>query len=167
SPIKRVLPAPMTDPAFAPLTQARLDWVGGEPNACDFDDRYFSRQAGPTESQHVFLHGNQLAERFARLPTQGLFVIGETGFGTGLNFLEAASCFLTHTPADARNCYISYELYPLSRADLATAHASWPQHQALAEALARDYPPACPGFHPLHPHPRISLLLLQGDANLS
>lgn len=156
----------MIDPAFAPLTQARLDWVEGEPHARDFDDCYFSRQAGPAESRHVFLQGNRLAERFAQLPARGLFVIGETGFGTGLNLLEAASCFLENAPADARLCFISCERYPLSRVDLALAHAHWPQHRLLTQALARDYPPACPGFHSLHPHPRISLLLLQGDANL-
>lgn len=155
----------MPDPVFTPLSPARLDWLDDEPRSRDFDDCYFSHQAGAAESRHVFLQGNHLAERFAQLATQGLFVIGETGFGTGLNFLEAACLFLQQAPDDARLHFISCEKHPLSREDLTRALAHWPEHQALSAALVRDYPPACPGFHQLHPHPRISLLLLQGDAN--
>lgn len=155
----------MREPVFAPLTQASIDWIDNEPQASNFNDCYFARQAGRAESQYVFLHGNHLQERFAKLPANGLFVIGETGFGTGLNFLEAASLFLQTAPADARLVFISCEKFPLSRADLARAHAQWPTHRQLTEALARDYPAASPGFHQLQPHARLSLLLLQGDAN--
>jgi tRNA 5-methylaminomethyl-2-thiouridine biosynthesis bifunctional protein len=35
----------------------------------------------------VFLAGNSLRERWASLAPGARFVVGETGFGTGLNFL--------------------------------------------------------------------------------
>src|SRR5690606_11815470 len=70
---------------FAPLQPARIDWQDTTPVARDFDDPYFSRDDGPAETTHVFLHGNQLPERFAALPPRARFVIAETGFGTGLN----------------------------------------------------------------------------------
>ena len=51
-----------------------------------------SRDNGLEESRFVFLQHNRLAERFARLDSGAIFVIGETGFGSGLNFL--ATCQL-------------------------------------------------------------------------
>ena len=60
----------------------------GTPVADHFDDVYFSNDSGIDETQHVFVAGNDLIERWQqwRNPT---FVIAETGFGTGLNFLVA------------------------------------------------------------------------------
>ena len=66
-----------------------LDWRDGQPVSPLFGDVYFSRASGIEETRHVFLRGNRLAERFATVPSGGSFVIGETGFGTGLNFLCA------------------------------------------------------------------------------
>lgn len=155
----------MIDLPLPPLTEARVTWRDDLPFADAFGDSYFSRAGGPAETRHVFIHGNHLPERFRQLPANGLFVIGETGFGTGLNFLEAATCFLATAPTHARLTFISTELHPLPISVLAQAHAHWPEHAALAASLQRLLPPACPGFHLLHPHPRIDLLLLLGDAN--
>lgn len=155
----------MSDTGLPPVTPAVTSWTAGVPMAAHYADTYFSRAGGSDESRHVFLDGNHLPARFRQLPAHARFVIGETGFGTGLNFLEAAACFLAQAPADARLVFISTELHPLTAADLAQAHAHWPQHAALAGALQRLMPPACAGFHLLHPHPRIQLLLLFGDAN--
>ena len=81
---------------------ARIDWTGeGQPLATDFDDVYFSRQDGLAETRHVFLAGNDLADRWTRLEAKDSFVIGETGFGTGLNVLAAWSLFLETAPPGA------------------------------------------------------------------
>lgn len=149
---------------LSPIQQARLHWRDEEPQATDYQDCYFSHQSGSAESRHVFIDGNRLSERFAVLPPRGLFVIGETGFGTGLNFLETASCFLQQAPADAQLYFISCEKHPLSRTDLKRAQRAFPQHAELASSLQDCYPSATPGFHLCCPHPRIRLLLLQGDA---
>ena len=57
------------------------------PISEQFDDIYFAKAGGFDESNHVFLESNDLPERFANLHDNEHFVIMETGFGTGLNFL--------------------------------------------------------------------------------
>ena len=154
----------MADHDFAALTCASIDWQQATPVAPAFDDPYFSRDDGPAETDHVFVGGNGLAERFAGLPARAQFSIGETGFGTGLNFLRAGECFLRHAPADARLHFISTEKYPLSRADLSRALQCWPD-TALGPDLLAQWPAATAGFHRLQfADGRISLTLLQGDS---
>ncbi len=89
----------MSNGDFAPIQPARLHWQDRTPVARDFDDPYFSRQDGRAESRYVFLDGNRLSERFAALADGDRFVIGETGFGTGLNMLLAAALFRQRAPA--------------------------------------------------------------------
>ena len=154
----------MADHDFAALTCASIDWQQATPVAPAFDDPYFSRDDGPAETDHVFVGGNRLPERFAGLPARAQFSIGETGFGTGLNFLRACECFLRHAPADARLHFISTEKYPLSRADLSRALRCWPD-AALGADLLAQWPAATAGFHRRQfADGRISLTLLQGDS---
>ncbi|MFS7133361.1 hypothetical protein ABMZ99_29560, partial [Pseudomonas aeruginosa] len=73
---------------------AQLDWdENGQPLSRAFGDVYFSRHSGLNETRHVFLATNRLAERFAALGDGEVLCIGETGFGTGLNFLCAWQLF--------------------------------------------------------------------------
>ncbi len=58
----------------------------GTPVSRDFDDVYFSNDNGLEDTCYVFLGGNQLEVRFPEHP-HPLFVVAESGFGTGLNFL--------------------------------------------------------------------------------
>ncbi|OYW88143.1 MAG: hypothetical protein B7Z23_13090, partial [Pseudomonadales bacterium 32-61-5] len=77
-----------------PLQHAELDWdANGQPQSRRYSVVYFSRASGPAETAHVFLQPNRLAERFAALEQGQRLVIGETGFGTGLNFLCAWRLF--------------------------------------------------------------------------
>lgn len=146
------------------VTAARLDWRADTPVASDFADVYFSVDGGSAEARFVFLDGNRLPERFAAGGFRR-FVIGETGFGTGLNFLVAADEFLRRAPADATLHFVSVEKFPLADADLARAHAHWPELAALAAELRALYPPPCAGFHHrVLAGGRIRLTLLYGDA---
>lgn len=150
---------------FAALTPARLQWHEHTPVAEQFDDPYFSRDDGAAESDHVFVAGNRLAERFRALPPTGHFIIGETGFGSGLNFLRAARCFLAQAPAQVRLHFISTEKHPLLRADAERALSRWPEPAPLMAELLRDWPAVTPGFHRRElAGGRISLTLLQGDS---
>ena len=75
------------------LTFATLDFnAQNTPVSTVFDDIYFSSQDGLAESYYVFQEGNQLWERWLACQ-QAAFVIAETGFGTGLNFLAVAEKF--------------------------------------------------------------------------
>lgn len=154
----------MTSPTFSPIHPATIDWQDSTPVAVDFDDPYFSRQDGMAESDYVFLQGNRLSERFRTLPAGHTFVIGETGFGTGLNCLLAAQRFLEHAPGSTRLHLVSVEKHPLRKADLLNALPHWPTLSDLAAKLIAEYPAPTPGFHRLQLHPRIQLTLLYGDA---
>ena len=151
---------------MAEIDQALLHWdEHGQPMSSQFADVYFSSVSGMAESQYVFIQHNQLAERFAALKDGETFVIGETGFGTGLNFLCAWQCFLEHAPASARLQFISVEKYPLQRHDLSQALALWPELRELSEQLLQQYLAIHSGFQSMPlANGRITLTLLMGDA---
>jgi tRNA U34 5-methylaminomethyl-2-thiouridine-forming methyltransferase MnmC len=122
------------------LPHAQLDWDDqGLPRSRVFDDVYFSDLSGLDETRYVFLEQNALRERFAALPAGGRLVIGETGFGTGLNFLCAWQLFEQQAAAGARLHFVSVEKYPLSAADLQRALRLWPELKPFADQLLAQY----------------------------
>ncbi len=149
-----------------PVTHAQLDWDDqGRPHSRVFDDVYFSDQSGLEETRYVFLQQNRLQERFAALANGGRLVIGETGFGTGLNFLCAWQLFEQHAVPGARLHFVSVEKYPLSHADLQRALALWPELAVFAEQLLAQYIAIHQGFQRLVlDNGRVTLTLLIGDA---
>ena len=151
-------------PDFDAISPAVVDWQGETPFSRRFGDGYFSREDGPGESLAVFIEGNDLPARLARLAPGDLFVIGETGFGTGLNMLLAAALFARVAPAGARLSLISAERHPLHARDLARALRAWPELAPLAERLKAEYPPLTPGFHRIRLADGIDLTLMFGDA---
>lgn len=145
---------------------AQLDWDDlGRPRSRVFDDVYFSDQSGLEETRYVFLAQNNLTERFTALPDNGRLVIGETGFGTGLNFLCAWQLFEQCAPPGARLHFVSVEKYPLTPEDLRRALALWPQLTAQADQLLEQYVAIHQGFQRLTlSDGRVTLTLLIGDA---
>ncbi len=132
-------------PALAPL----LQWTeSGEPRSAQFDDLYFSSDDGLAESRYVFLSGNQLPERMARSSVQP-FVIAETGFGTGLNFLACWQAWSALPASRPRLHFLSVEQYPLRRHQLQQALSRWPELSVLANELLGQYPPPLKGEHRL------------------
>lgn len=116
-----------------------------------FDDGYFSRAGGVSESQQVFLQGNDLSARWQQCANLRPFVIAEIGFGTGLNFLLTAQTFLQQAKAGQRLHFLSIEAFPLTPQDLAKALnlTSLTNLSSLAAALQAQYPPPIPGCHRL------------------
>lgn len=115
-----------------------LDWQNGQPFSSRFSDVYFSNDSGLEEKRHVFLQGNRLVERFASLSGGSGFAIGETGFGTGLNFLCAWQLFDKVAPSCSSLDFFSIEKYPLDEKELAHVLALWPElRQYAAELLIR------------------------------
>ncbi|MCX2779672.1 bifunctional tRNA (5-methylaminomethyl-2-thiouridine)(34)-methyltransferase MnmD/FAD-dependent 5-carboxymethylaminomethyl-2-thiouridine(34) oxidoreductase MnmC [Microbulbifer thermotolerans] len=136
-----------------------------QPLSRAFDDIYFSTSSGLEESRYVFLQQNDLPQRWATLKPSDTFTIGETGFGTGLNFLTAWELWRQRAPAGARLHFISVEKYPLHPSDLRRALDLWPQLQPLAEQLIREYPPLlAKGVHRLHLE-QATLTLVVGEAS--
>ncbi|AHG39958.1 FAD-dependent cmnm(5)s(2)U34 oxidoreductase [Pseudomonas syringae CC1557] len=145
---------------------AQIDWdEHGNPRSRDFSDVYFSTESGLDETRHVFLVQNDLHRRFTELPAGGRLIIGETGFGTGLNFLCAWQLFEACAPAGARLHFVSVEKYPLSRTDLQRALALWPELSTFAQQLLKQYVAVHEGFQRLvFDGGRVTLTLLVGDA---
>ncbi|WP_342807384.1 bifunctional tRNA (5-methylaminomethyl-2-thiouridine)(34)-methyltransferase MnmD/FAD-dependent 5-carboxymethylaminomethyl-2-thiouridine(34) oxidoreductase MnmC [Alteromonas sp. M12] len=123
----------------------------GTPVAEDFDDVYFSNHNGLEESRYVFLKNNQLPESWTT-HSQRSFVIAETGFGTGLNFLatwQLFEQFSLHSEKSEPLClhFISCEKFPIPKADLITALDKWPDLKQYATQLIDQYPDLVAGCH--------------------
>lgn len=146
---------------------AILSWDDqGQPVSSVFGDVYFSKANGLEETRHVFLQHNQLAERWATLEETGNFIIAETGFGSGLNFLAAWQLWLKVAPSSAQLHFVSVEKFPLNKIDLTRALALWPELHELAKQLIATYPVFIgTGFHRLNfMDGRIKLTLIIDDA---
>ncbi|WP_143807253.1 tRNA (5-methylaminomethyl-2-thiouridine)(34)-methyltransferase MnmD, partial [Pantoea conspicua] len=156
---------------LTPVEHAQLNWnEQGTPVSRAFGDVYFSNDNGLEETRYVFLGGNQLPQRFAQHPRE-LLIVAESGFGTGLNFLtlwQAFDAFQRQQP-DAilkRLHFISFEKFPLTRADLTAAHQHWPELAPWASELQAQWPAALPGCQRLlFDGGRITLDLWLGDIN--
>ena len=128
-------------------TPAAVHWSkSGSPTSEAFGDIYYSQDDGADESRHVYLQGNDLPQRWHHHP-RNHFCIGETGFGTGLNFLITWKAWRESPEPRPDLHYISVEKYPLTRQDLARALDSWPDLTTLAQPLLCAYPPLLAGQH--------------------
>ena len=148
------------------LQHAQIDWDDqGRPHSRQYDDVYFAVNEGIEETKHVFLGQTRLAERFTALAANACLVIGETGFGTGMNFFCAWQLFDAHAHADARLHFVSVEKYPLGYDDMARAVRLWPELAAYTEPLLAQYVAVHPGFQQFtFANGRVTLTLLIGDA---
>lgn len=122
------------------LKHATLNWnENGTPVSREFDDVYFSNENGLEETRYVFLAGNQLPERFTDC-TEQRFIVAETGFGTGLNFLTLWQAFRQYRQQNPTAHlttlrFISFEKFPLQQQDLIQAHQHWPELAELSAQL--------------------------------
>ena len=145
-----------------PIVPARLQFRDGVPCSSEFGDVYFSREGGVAEVNHVFLAGNELPARWQGARS---FTIGETGFGTGLNFLVTAAEWRRHADPDARLHYVSVEKHPFTQDDLRRLLGAWPALAAEGAALLAAWPPPVEGLHRRELFGgRITLHLLFGEA---
>ena len=124
------------------------------PVSEQFDDIYFSTQDGLAESYYVFQEGNQLWERWLSHERES-FVIAETGFGTGLNFMAVADKFQQFRAENSthklqRLYFLSFEKYPLTSEQLSQIHESYPQFATLSANLTAYWKPhqvGCQRYH--------------------
>jgi tRNA 5-methylaminomethyl-2-thiouridine biosynthesis bifunctional protein len=146
-----------------PLEPARLIFdAGGTPVSPAYGDVYHAAAGGHAQARHVFLAGNGLPERWRG---RERFVILETGFGLGVNFLATWLAWRDDAQRCAELHFVSLERHPFAAADLALAHAAWPEFAALAAELHRHWPLLLPGSHRLQlDGGRLLLTLVFGDA---
>ncbi len=137
--MKRALPSPA------------LTWLPHrQPYSERFGDVYRSQSGGLAETRHVFLEGCGLPHAWR---DADVFVVAETGFGTGLNFLATLDLWRRTRHFKARLHYIAVEGFPLSHDELRECQERWPELRQVAQALLRVY---------LHPQPGFQRLVLEG-----
>ncbi|WGL17477.1 bifunctional tRNA (5-methylaminomethyl-2-thiouridine)(34)-methyltransferase MnmD/FAD-dependent 5-carboxymethylaminomethyl-2-thiouridine(34) oxidoreductase MnmC [Microbulbifer bruguierae] len=157
----------MSEKPHIPVHHANLQWrEDGQPVSSAFDDIYFSSASGLEETRYVFLAQNNLTERWTALENNGVFTIGETGFGTGLNFLAAWQLWQATAPASAHLHFVSVEKFPLRRDDLARALTLWPELAEFSTQLLRQYPAyLATGVHRLNFGDKVHLTLIIDEAS--
>ncbi|MSO72947.1 MAG: bifunctional tRNA (5-methylaminomethyl-2-thiouridine)(34)-methyltransferase MnmD/FAD-dependent 5-carboxymethylaminomethyl-2-thiouridine(34) oxidoreductase MnmC [Rhodospirillaceae bacterium] len=152
----------MADERNRHLASPGLAWEPGRtPCATRFDEVYYSRENGLAEARHVFLQGCGLPESWRDAE---VFVIGELGFGTGLNFLATWELWQRTRRPGARLHYLAVEGFPLSQTELGECLDPWPELFEFARGLRRVYPAPQRGFHRLFPGDDVYLTLLLGEA---
>jgi tRNA 5-methylaminomethyl-2-thiouridine biosynthesis bifunctional protein len=145
----------------ARITPAEVDFSDpAAPASPQYGDIYHARAGALAQARHVFLKGNGLPGRW-----QGRerFVVLETGFGLGNNFLATWEAWRQDPSRCARLVFVSVEKHPLRPADLARVHAASPLPE-LAQQLVERWPPLTRGLHTLSfDQGRVELLLGLGD----
>ena len=134
-------PRPLTATEPPDLDLSRPD----APESRRFGDIYHSADGGLEESREVFLRGNGLPERWKG---RDRFVVGETGFGTGLNILLAwhmwrEGGYPGHLHA------VSIERYPLDADQMREALLRFPELENEARQLLAAWPGRVRGIHRL------------------
>jgi tRNA 5-methylaminomethyl-2-thiouridine biosynthesis bifunctional protein len=114
----------------------------GLPQSSLYGDVYFSSVDGLAETRAVFLVGCGLPERFSRD-----FVVGELGFGSGLNIAALLDLWRREKPEGGKLHIFSIEAHPLDRDEAARILAHWPELGDAAQVLLDHWPGKARGFH--------------------
>ncbi|WP_179188689.1 bifunctional tRNA (5-methylaminomethyl-2-thiouridine)(34)-methyltransferase MnmD/FAD-dependent 5-carboxymethylaminomethyl-2-thiouridine(34) oxidoreductase MnmC [Kiloniella majae] len=142
--------------------KAELEWRDNlVPVSRKYDDVYYSLSNGLAESAFVFLNAVGGSELWK---DQQSTVIGETGFGTGLNFLVTWQEWKKTSRPGQQLTFVSVEGFPLSRTQLQKSLKPWDELGEIRDALLKAYPYLSPGFHTLEfEQDNVTLILLFGD----
>jgi tRNA 5-methylaminomethyl-2-thiouridine biosynthesis bifunctional protein len=146
----------------AGVLPAKLDFRDDTPYSADYGDVYHSAGGGIAQARHVFLAGNGLPERWQG---RDRFVILETGFGAGLNFLVTWRAWREDPRRPGRLHYVAVEKHPFRADDLRLLHGRYPELQSEAAALHAAWPPLVSGAHRIE-FDGVVLTLFFGDIAL-
>jgi tRNA 5-methylaminomethyl-2-thiouridine biosynthesis bifunctional protein len=103
----------------------------------DFNDSYFSRDNGLEESRTVFLKGCGLPQAWAN---RSSFVIGELGFGTGLNVLATWDIWRKTRCQGSILHIVTVEGFLLDAQAAQATHNMWPELSDLSDRLIAKWP---------------------------
>lgn len=150
-----------------------------------YNDVYCARSGALEHAQAVFLAGNGLPTRWQG---RDRFVVLETGFGLGGNFIATLQAWRADPQRSKHLHYLAVDRHPPSRVDLAKAwqrllHTPSPQSEDTAlqgieparatpqedlQQLIDGWPPCMPGVHLLtFAHGRVHLQLAWSDVQLA
>lgn len=138
----------------------------GTPYSRVFDDVYHSVNGALGQARHVFLGGNDLPERWRG---REQFVIVETGFGLGLNFLATWAAWRDDPQRPTRLHFVSVEKFPFRAQDLRRVLESMlvlpgmTELAPLVQRLCDVWPSPVAGWHRLEVAPGVVLSVGFGD----
>lgn len=133
----------------------------GVPRSERFDDIYHTETGALAQSRHVFLGGCGLPEAWIGQPQ---WLVLETGFGLGLNFLTTWQAWRADAERPRMLHFVSVEAHPISADDVLRAAGAYPELAPLAHELAAQWHGLLPGFHRLaFDEGRVLLTLCIGD----
>lgn len=129
-----------------------------------YGEPYPGAEGGAKQARHVYLAGNGLPQRWAR---RARFIILETGFGLGLNFLVTWQAWRQDPARCERLHFVSVENHPLAGPDLREAHARFPELAKEAAELRARWPMLVGGAHRIEfDGGKVVLTLFFGDSKL-
>ncbi len=135
-----------------------------QPYSQEFADVYFNDEGGLAETQYVFIQHNQLIKRWNDAEPSSIFCIGETGFGTGLNFLAVCQAWQQCKNKPQQLHFVSFEKHPLPRSSLEQVHKCFPELSSFSQSLQTIWGNFRTGFHHFEFPDNIKLTLAFGDA---
>jgi tRNA 5-methylaminomethyl-2-thiouridine biosynthesis bifunctional protein len=132
------------------------------PYSAHFDEHYWAPGRGVEEKRGVFVGGTGLS---ALCQTGQSVVIGELGFGTGLNCALALETFMTYAPSGAELAFYSTEAHPLPLAELQAIHAALPNELAgILTPVRAEWPRLAKGWNNIALTPNAKLHLWVDEA---
>lgn len=136
--------APADSPPRSP-PESPLAWTqDGQPRSALFGDVYFSAEDGLAETRAVFLQGCGLPDAWTG---RRRFVVGELGFGTGLNIAALLELWRHARPPGGQLHIFSIEAFPITADEAARALGRWPELGEVATALIARWPGRARGVH--------------------
>ncbi len=154
---------PGTDPLVPAQASTTED---GTPYSEVFGDVYHSADDALGQTRHVFLEGNGLPGRWRE---RDQFVIVETGFGLGLNFLATWAAWREDPQRPARLHFVSIEKFPFRPVDLRRmlepmlVQPGMTELAPLVQRLCDVWPAPVAGWHRLELAPGVVLSVGFGD----
>jgi tRNA 5-methylaminomethyl-2-thiouridine biosynthesis bifunctional protein len=148
----------------APIHPAEIHFGsdGAPPTSALYGDVYHPRAGAIEQAAHVFLRGNGLPHRWTG---RRRFVVLETGFGLGHNFLATWASWRAHPERCERLVFVSIEAHPPHEADLRRVHTG-SDLAALATQLCDAWPRSTANLHLRRfEEGRVELLLAWGDVH--
>ncbi|VVD64424.1 tRNA 5-methylaminomethyl-2-thiouridine biosynthesis bifunctional protein MnmC [Pandoraea iniqua] len=149
---------------IVPAEPAQTD--DGTPYSTEFDDVYHPVDGALAHARHVFLDGNGLPQRWQG---RDQFVIVETGFGLGLNFLATWAAWRDDPQRPKRLHFVSVEKFPFRPRDLRQTltpllvQPGMTELAPLVQRLCDIWPLPVAGWHRLEPAPGVVLSIGFGD----
>lgn len=135
----------------------------GQPFSKTFQDIFFNPKAGLQESSHVFIAGNDLPSKWQTMANKADFCVVETGFGSGLNFLNTCLHWQHSVDKPAHLNFISTELFPMAITEMLLVHQQFPEVGYFSERLLKFYGSKRAGIHRYEIADDMTLTLLLGD----